>query len=121
MSDSGVFHAPWMGCVKQPCPCGRVVLDSHDTHKGEVCRLAVMSAIRNIEPFSSEDESITAYLERIQLYFCANATAKNRHVPVLLSLIGSKTYMLLRNLEAPESPGDKSFEHLAKCLTDHLI
>ena len=95
MSDSRVLHALWVGCVQQPFPRGWVALDSHDTHEGEVCRLAAMSAIRNMEPCSPEAESFTVYLERIQLYFHANAIGKVLHVPVLLSLISSRTYMLL--------------------------
>lgn len=79
-----------------------------------------MSAIGIIESFLLESESITAYLERVQLYFSANAISEQRQVPALLSLTGSKTYALLRNLVAPTKPGDKTFEQLARCLTDHF-
>ena len=54
------------------------------------------------------------------LFFRTNAIAKDCHVPVLLSLIGGKTYTLLRNLVPPESPGDKSFEHLAEWQTNEV-
>ena len=120
LPDRRVLHAPWVGCVEQPCPRGWVVLVSCDTREGEVCQLATMSSIGNSEPFSPEAESITAYLERIQLYFRANAIARDRHMPVFLSLIRSNIYVLLQNLVASESPGYKSFEHLTKCLTDHF-
>ena len=77
----------------------------------------VMAAIGSMESFS---ESITVYLESVQLYLSTNAITEDRHVPVLLSLIGSKTNALLRSLVAPAKPGDKSFAELTRCLTDHF-
>ena len=99
---------------------------------GGFCRTAAISvgglsatlstttaAIGSMESFSPESESITAYLGRVQLYLSANAITEDRHMPVLLSLIGSKTYALLRSLVALAKPGDKSFAELTRCLTDH--
>ena len=54
-----------------------------------------------IEEFQPENESISAYLERIELYFSANAVEEGKQVAVFLSVIGAKTYTLLRNLLAP--------------------
>ena len=39
---------------------------------------------------------------------------------VFLSLLSSKTYSLLRDLEAPEKPGDKTFAELSATLTKHF-
>ena len=39
---------------------------------------------------------------------------------VLLSVIGSKTYVLLRSLLHPEAPKEKTFDQLAKTLKEHL-
>ncbi|XP_056012602.1 uncharacterized protein K02A2.6-like [Ostrea edulis] len=41
-------------------------------------------------------------------------------VPALLSLIGGKTYSLLRDLTSPEKPAEKNFEDIVKLLKDHL-
>lgn len=86
----------------------------------QTAAMAAMTTIGNIEPFSPESESITVHLERVQLYFRVDVISKDRQVPVLLSLIGTKTYTLLRNFVAPERPGDKSFQGLVKCSTDHF-
>ena len=54
--------------------------------------------------FDAENETVTAYLERAELYFDANDVADEKKVPVLLSNIGAKTYGLLRSLVAPKAP-----------------
>ena len=38
----------------------------------------------------------------------------------LLSVIGSRTFKLLRNLLTLEKPGEKSYAELVKVLTDHF-
>ena len=47
---------------------------------------AAMAAIGSMETFSPESESITVYLERVQLYLSANAIAEDRQMPVQLTL-----------------------------------
>ena len=53
-------------------------------------------AFGHIREFELGTESISAYLERVQLYFVANDVANEKKVAVLLSVIGSKTYVLIR-------------------------
>ena len=79
-------------------------------------------AFGHIREFELGTESISAYLERVQLYFVANDVANEKKVAVLLSLavIGSKTYILLRSLLHPEAPKEKTFDQLAKTLKEHL-
>ena len=48
-----------------------------------------------------EEKKITEYLERVELYFVANDIANKKKVPVLLSIIGAKTYALIRSLMMP--------------------
>ena len=52
--------------------------------------------------------------------FFANDVANEKKVAVLLSVIGSKTYVLLRSLLHPEAPKEKTFDQLAKTLKEHL-
>eukprot|EP00731_Ephydatia_muelleri_P017950 Em0010g1048a len=77
-------------------------------------------AFGHIREFELGTESISAYLERVQLYFVANDVANEKKVAVLLSVIGSKTYVLLRSLLHPEAPKEKTFDQLAKTLKEHL-
>ena len=44
-----------------------------------------------IQEFSLENETIGAYLERMELYFQANGVAEGRRVAAFLSIIGEKT------------------------------
>ena len=73
-----------------------------------------------IEPYQPETESFTAYSERVLLFFEANNIEEGRRVPVLLSVIGTKLYSLLRDLLAPENPKDSSVADLLKRLKEHL-
>ena len=41
-------------------------------------------------------------------------------MPTLLSLIGSKTYSLLKDLLLPEKPADKNFDEIVSTLQKHL-
>ncbi len=73
-----------------------------------------------VEEFQPEVESISAYLERVELFFDANSIDAERRVPVFLSVIGSKNYSLLRNLLAPTKPSGATYEVLTARLRDHF-
>ena len=45
-----------------------------------------------IQEFQPESESITAYFERLEMFFAANDVEEDKRVPVLLSVVGKKTY-----------------------------
>lgn len=64
-----------------------------------------MASIGKIDVF---DENWATYIERLEQYFIANNIADNKRVPALLSLIGPKTYSLLRDLTAPLKPSNKN-------------
>ena len=65
-------------------------------------------------------DSIRAYLELASLYFKANDIAEDKRVPIFLSSIGARTYSLLRDLVAPNSPGELSFAELSEVLSSHF-
>ena len=75
--------------------------------------------IGKLTEFDPRTDSITAYVERVNLYFQANEVADGKKVAVFLSTIGSKTYAVLRNLTAPTAPADKLFAQLVENLTTH--
>ena len=72
-----------------------------------------------MERFNSDNEGIQPYLERVELYFVANEVGEDRRVPVFLSVIGSKTYALLRDLLSPVKPSEKTFDELKQVLEGH--
>ena len=79
-----------------------------------------MATMGRLDTFQQDYERISAYLERVQLYFQANKVADAKQVPVLLSAIGGKTYALLSDLLAPEKPATKTFAQLKDVLIKHF-
>ena len=60
-----------------------------------------MAHIGRIGEFDETKESFTCYKERLTQFFVANEVKNERKVAVFLSVIGPKTYGILRNLVAP--------------------
>lgn len=79
-----------------------------------------MATLGKIQEFKSEDETIEAYLERMQLFIDANSIKDDKRVVVLLSVIRSKMYGILRNVLAPEKPNEKTYDQLTAALKAHF-
>ena len=79
-----------------------------------------MTTIGEIENFDEARESWETYVERLQHFIAANSIDEEHKAPTLLSLIGSKTYSLLKDLLAPEKPADKTCEEIVSTLQKHL-
>ena len=75
-----------------------------------------------IESFDQEQgDDWTTYFERLEQYFVANGiTQADKKVAVFITVIGSKTYGLLRNLLTPEKPADKTYGQLVEVMKNHL-
>ena len=79
-----------------------------------------MALIGKIEEYN-ENDSWIEYTERLEQYFAANEiTDNNEKRAVLLSVCGTKTYKLVRNLVNPRKPTDKSFVELGNLVKNHL-
>ena len=72
-----------------------------------------------LKEFHPESDSIKAYLERVTLYFTANAVDDARKVAVLLSSIAAPTYALLSDLVAPNLSSTKSYAEMSEALRSH--
>ena len=72
------------------------------------------------DSFDADNETISAYLERFDLFVQANGVANDKKVPVFLSVLSGKIYALLRNLDLPAFPKDKSLEELTQELKNHF-
>ena len=73
-----------------------------------------------LNEFDVENETVTAYLECVELYFDANDVTNDKKVPVLLCNIGAKTYALLRSLAAPKASKEKTLDEKTKLLKSHF-
>lgn len=81
--------------------------------------MAATRTIGHMQEFVPENESVTAYLERFQLFVAANAIEDDKLVPTLLTVIGSAHYSLIRGLVAPALPKNKTFDELVGLLKKH--
>lgn len=79
-----------------------------------------MAMIGTITAFDSSTEDWETYIERVELYCSANDVKDEKKVAVLLSIIGAKTYGLLRSLLTPEKPNTKTFQQIVDTLKSHL-
>ena len=69
----------------------------------------------------SSAEDWASYVERMEQYFLANdVTEAAKKRAILLSVVGDKTYKLIRDLVAPKKPTEKSYKELVELLTTHL-
>ena len=78
-----------------------------------------MPTFGHISEFVVEDERISMYLERVELYLGANDIAAEKKVAIFPSVIGAKTYAVLRSFMAPAQPKDKPFAELKMLLEAH--
>ena len=72
--------------------------------------------IGKIEAFDETNDDWNVYVERVEQYFTADEIKEEEQVAVMLSLIGNKTYGLLRNLSAPAKPSKLSFKTIVETL-----
>ena len=73
-----------------------------------------------MDPFDPDTDNWPAYSERLEQFFVANDIADGKKVAVLLTLIGTKAYTLLRNILAPDKPASKDYDQLVETLKAHL-
>lgn len=75
--------------------------------------------VGKMDVFVSTVEEWATYVERVEQYCLANDIGNERKV-VLLSVMGAKTYNLLRSLTAPVKPAEKTFKEIVDVLQMHL-
>ena len=77
-------------------------------------------AIGKIEPFDGGLEDWPTYVESVEQFFVANNVDDDKRVASLLSLIGSRTYGLLRSLTTPDKSSEKPYTEIVDTLSRHL-
>ena len=77
----------------------------------------------HIKEFDSEKEDWRDYIEQVEQYFIAHGLSgedkETTRRALLLSGVGSSTYVTLISLLAPVKPADKTFEEIVSILTKH--
>ena len=79
------------------------------------------TSVGKIDPFNPTNGEVwTDYVERLEYYFLANGiTVADKKRAVLISIMGSDAYRLLRSLISPSKPSEKSFAQIVEVLKDH--
>lgn len=77
------------------------------------------AVIGNIGSFEENTEQWSSYTERFEYFVLANKIKDEVIVPTFLTVVGAKTFNLLRSLVQPDRPGDKSYAQIIKILGDH--
>ena len=77
------------------------------------------AAIGRVDPFEDGDDW-ASYYDRLLMFFIANDIPTEKHVPALLSLMGTRCYALLKGLTAPDNPSSKTFKQLTDMLEAHF-
>ncbi|CAB4004480.1 LOW QUALITY PROTEIN: uncharacterized protein K02A2.6-like [Paramuricea clavata] len=81
-----------------------------------------MATYGKVSPFDEAEETWTQYTERLEQYFLANeVTDAKTQRAIFLSVCGSKTYALIRDLLQPKKPGDTEIKEIFKELEKHFI
>ena len=76
-----------------------------------------MAVFGKIDEFNLYHENWEEYEERLKHYFITDANIQRS---VLLSVVGAKTYSLIRNLVSPDKPADKKIGDLKTVIKNHL-
>lgn len=82
--------------------------------------VSTMALLGRTDEFKPENEQWSAYIEQLEQFFEANDIAKGKHVATLLSVMGTSTCELLRNLVQPNKPKAKTFDEIVAILKGHF-
>ena len=87
-----------------------------------VCTIAcsIMSHFGRLEEFDCSSTDMDSYFERLHAFYRANNVRDSAKVDVFLSVVGPKTYKLLKSLIAPTLPSDKTIGELYQTLKWHV-
>ena len=76
--------------------------------------------IGNLDKFDEAAEDWETYIERCTQFFIVNEIPDEKRVPSLLSVLPSKTYILLKSLVTPKKPSEVGFEEIVKTIQNHV-
>ena len=89
-----------------------------------VCTIAccIMSHFGRLEEFDCSSTDTDSYFERLHAFYRANNVhdTDSAKVDIFLSVVGPKTYKLLKSLIAPTLPSDKTIDELYQTLKRHV-
>ena len=79
-----------------------------------------MSHFGRLEEFDCSSTDINSYIEGLHAFYSANNVRDSAKVDVFFSVVGPRTYKLLKSLIAPTLPSDKTIDELYQTLKRHV-
>ncbi|XP_068227904.1 uncharacterized protein [Palaemon carinicauda] len=79
----------------------------------------VILPLGNITEYLTE-EDFDDYIERFDQFCLINDIEDDRKKILFLTVVGPKTYGLIKTLLAPNKPAEKTFQELTKLISEHL-
>jgi hypothetical protein len=79
-----------------------------------------MATHGSIGGYEESEEDWDSYIERVTGYFDANDIKAEKQVSTLISMMGAKTYKLLKSLMYPDQPKAKSLANITAVLSAHI-
>ena len=97
------------------------VEDINDEAPIEIRNTMATALIGSVESLDINSDNWLEYVERVEQYFIANEiTTEVKKKGILLTIIGSEAYTLLRSLTEPEKPSEKTYQQIVDILKRHL-
>ena len=81
--------------------------------------MSIMSLIGNVGAYIESEEDFESYCSRVELFFDANSVKAEKQVSAFLTLIGAKTFSLVKDLVAPNKPSECTYKQLVDALKSH--
>ncbi|XP_037564991.1 uncharacterized protein LOC119444705 [Dermacentor silvarum] len=78
-----------------------------------------MARLGKLDEYDEKEQNFESYLERFEYFVTANDIKEEKKLAVFFSVIGPRTYQVLKILVVPAVPGDKSFEEVTVLLKKH--
>lgn len=92
-----------------------------DHTEGETQQIITMTEIKTKLDFDVNQDDWETFIERLELYFLANGiTDGEKQKAILLTKIGAKSYILIRDLCSPAKPKEKNYDQLVEMMKNHL-
>ena len=73
-----------------------------------------------MDAYNPDTDDWSAYIERLDLFFLANEIKDDKKVAVLLTVLGTKAYSLLRTIIAPSKPAEKTYKQLVDTMKSYV-
>ena len=73
-----------------------------------------------MDAYNPDTDDWSAYVERLDLFFLANEIKDDKKVAVLLTVLGTKAYSLLRTIIAPSKPAEKTYKQLVDAMKSYV-